>query len=138
MPIRGAKPEDVTALMRLFHCLDKNYSDNPEAILASLNQPGTIVLVFEEDGQVQGTATLSVRGSPTQGLIGHVDNRIVEPALRRPEIWNELLDKCYEIAGEIGCLYIDFDESGLRVAPPKPGQKDGFFRRLSDVLAKTP
>ena len=129
MEIRLAKKTDIAALMALYHVLSENYQDSPEAILATLKHPSTVIFVAEEGDVVVGTATVSFRAVPSKGLVGYIDDVVVSAAVQGKGLGRLLSDRCVQEARDRGACRIELTSHPKRGAANRLYEKMGFHLR---------
>ena len=71
-----------------------------EAYWRGVTKPGTVLLVWEEDGTILGTVQLHLEGRPNGNHRGEVAKLIVHPKARRRGIARKLMERLHEIAVE--------------------------------------
>lgn len=129
MKVLTATPQDEEAIMRLYHVLNENYRDNPEAIRLALRHPSSHIYVGEEDGKIVGTATISFRAVPSFGLVGYIDDVVVDPTYQGRGFGRSLSQHCVDYARNIGCVAVELTSRPSREAANKLYQSMGFQRR---------
>jgi len=130
MQIRLAQPKDQDALMQLFHKLSQHYTDNPKALSIIWSRlKDTSIFIGEFEGQVFGTATLSIRGVPSAGLVGHIDDVVTSEDFRGRGYGYALIKHCVEEAREKGCIRVELTSHPLRIMANQLYLKMGFEPR---------
>lgn len=133
MNIRKASPHDQPAVLRLFHFLSDQYQDRPDAFEKALRTENTEVYILEVDGQVIGTATFSWRAVPSVGIVGYIDDVVVDPRHRGHGFGEALSQFCLELAGERQMAKVELTSHPSRVAANALYQKMGFTKRETNV-----
>lgn len=134
MQVRLAEPSDVNALIQLYGYLSSGYVGNPDAVLEAIAHPTTFVYVLCEDGISIGTATLSVRAVPCAGLVGYVDDVVVNPAFRGRGLAKILLNNIESAARKKRCIRIELSVNASRIAARRLYERLGYIRRNTDVF----
>lgn len=105
-----------------------------EAIVA---HDATELLVVRDGGRIVGAATLVTFPLPT-GLRGHVDDVVVDEAMRGKGIARTLLMRMTELASERGLRTLDLTSRPSRESALRLYESVGFVRRETNVLRFTP
>lgn len=134
MQIRLATLDDKEGIMKLYHHLYmEKYEKKPETIETALNHPTTEVFVLEEDSKIVGTIGLTERAIPSFGLMGHIEDLVVDPSYRDKSYGQALLQYCIERAKEKNHKAIDLTSNPKRVAANSLYKKFGFQKRETNV-----
>lgn len=84
----------------------------------------------EIDGKVIGLCSLVIRESLwVEGLIGHINELIVDESLRRMKIGTELLEAIITAAKKKECKRIELDSAFYREDAHKFYEREGFTKR---------
>jgi ribosomal protein S18 acetylase RimI-like enzyme len=104
---------------------------------AIVTHDATELLVVRVDDRIVGTATLVTFPLPT-GLRGHVDDVVVDEAMRGNGIARTLLMRMTELATERGLRTLDLTSRPSRQSALRLYESVGFVRRETNVLRFTP
>lgn len=130
MTIRLADQADVVQLLQLYRQLSARYIWNPSAVIAALHHPTTDIFIYVDDlGTVLGTATLSTRAVPCYGLVGYVDDVVVDRVAQRRGIARQLMEHLHEQARQLDCRCLELTSHEQRVAAIKLYEQLGYERR---------
>lgn len=127
--IRPAQNEDIPVLMNLYHFLDDRYQDNPAALTQALSHPATTVYVLEEADKIIGTGAVSFRAVPCAGLVGYIDDMVVDPAYRGRGFGEAIAKHLIDESKKRGCIRVELTSHAVREAANKLYQKIGFKLR---------
>ncbi|MBU0625556.1 GNAT family N-acetyltransferase [Patescibacteria group bacterium] len=134
MTIRLAEPADVVQLLQLYRQLSTRYIWNPSAVIAALHHPTTNIYVYVDDlGTILGTATLSTRAVPCYGLVGYVDDVVVDRAVQRQGIARQLMVHLHEQARQLDCRCLELTSHDQRSAAIKLYEQLGYERRETNA-----
>jgi ribosomal protein S18 acetylase RimI-like enzyme len=123
----------VPDIVRLYHFLVKDYQDDPAAVEAALSHPATCVYYAYDCGKVVGSATLSTRAVPCFGLVGYIDDVVVDPAYRGRGHARALMEHCLAAARARDCQRVQLSSSPHRKAARRLYQKLGFVKHKTDT-----
>ena len=126
MDIRRATIDDVSGLMRLYHVLSTRYQDDVSAVRLAIRHPTTFVYVAVDGERVAGTATLSLRAVPSRGLVGYIDDVVVDPTCRGQNLGQRLTQYCLNQAMTAECVRVELTSAPERQAANHLYQKMGF------------
>jgi glucosamine-phosphate N-acetyltransferase len=109
--IRPAEPGDLKAFLRLLYQLSpgEGISERQkEAWRELLEDRNQSVWVYEEDGEIIGTATFMLRKNVSHGgrPVGYIENVVVDAVDRRKRIGLSLINHCLEQARSLGCYKV--------------------------------
>jgi ribosomal protein S18 acetylase RimI-like enzyme len=99
----------------------------------ALDNPTTEVLVLEEDSQVVGTATLSYKVRPSYGMVGIIDDVVVDPAYQGRGFGRELTVHCINSARKKGCKSVELTSRTARATANALYQSLGFKQKETNV-----
>lgn len=133
MQIRPAKIEDTEAVLRLYHFLSSDYQDNSEAFQEALKHPAVEVFILKEGEEVAGTAAISFRVVPSFGLVGYIDDVVVDPNYRGKGYGKALSLHCLKVATEKKCKRVELTSRPSRVEANQLYQSLGFEKRETNV-----
>ena len=106
----------------------------PDDVLASRLSDDQLVLVVAHHGDVLvGTATLSLLTTVSLGLIGHVDDVVVDEAHRGLGIGRLLMEAVHAEARRLGLRHVDLTSRPSREAANALYQSLGYERRDTNV-----
>jgi GNAT superfamily N-acetyltransferase len=91
------------------------------------------VLVAERDGVVVGTATLSLLMTLWEGVVGHVDDVVVDAAARGEGVGRLLMEKLHQEAVGLGVTHLDLTSCPAREAANALYQSLGYEKRNTNV-----
>jgi ribosomal protein S18 acetylase RimI-like enzyme len=128
-----AEAEHLPEIERLYGFLSENYRPNPAALEAALAHPATWVFGSRVSGRICGTATLSVRAVPSQGLVGYIDDVAVDPFYRGEGHAGDLVRHCLEEAHCRGCIRVELTCRPGRRPAQRLYRKLGFVRHKTNV-----
>lgn len=129
MIVRKMRIDDMDAVMRLYHSLTKRYRNNPDALKLAMKHPATEVYVIEENFKILGTATLSHRADPMDGLIGYVAAVVVDPKYRGKGFGKELNMHLIEAARQKECEAMELTSKPKRIRANRLYKKLGFVKK---------
>jgi N-acetylglutamate synthase-like GNAT family acetyltransferase len=129
MPVRRARPEDAAAIEVLYRALvagDQNIRVEGQRIAALEADPTNHLLVLEAEGEVRGTAFLTICLDPMYGFCnyGVVENIVVQASMRGSGAGRALMDAVEQAARAARCTKLMLLSSVSRV------EAHGFFTRL--------
>ena len=133
MVIRHMKIEDKETILRLYHHLSRTYQDNLESLEMALSHPTTEVFVLEENSIVIGTATFSDRVVPSKGLVGYIDDAVVDPPYRGKGFGRQLTIHCINLARQKGCKFVGLSSDPSRIEANGLYKSLGFEKRETNV-----
>ncbi|MDP2736758.1 MAG: GNAT family N-acetyltransferase [bacterium] len=136
--IRQLKKEDATAVAALIPQLTQNIIE-PEKLLQRLESMTSgdhyKYFVAELDSQVVGLAGLVWYPIPSKGLIGWVEEVVVDEQFRGQGIGRDLTKKIMELAGQKGCKQVKL--TSATAISSKLYEQLGFVKKDQDYFAKT-
>lgn len=91
------------------------------------------LVVLLEDDRVVGAASLSLLTTAGLGRIGHVDDVVVDDALRGQGLGRVLMDAVHDEARRLGCRHLDLTSRPSRVAANALYQSLGYERRETNA-----
>jgi ribosomal protein S18 acetylase RimI-like enzyme len=128
---------DAADVARLLAQLSKTATFDRSRLEAIVTHDATELLVVRDDGRIVGAATLVTFPLPT-GLRGHVDDVVVDEAMRGKGIARTLLMRMTELATERGLRTLDLTSRPSRESALRLYESVGFVRRETNVLRFTP
>ncbi len=127
--------EDVApSLQRLISELSSSAS-GPDAatVAARVRDERVRVLVVERQGVIVGTATLSLLMTLWKGMVGHVDDVVVDATARGEGLGRRLMEKLHEEAAHLGLTHLDLTSRPTREAANALYQSLGYEKRGTNV-----
>jgi glucosamine-phosphate N-acetyltransferase len=120
MEIRSYTFDDLDRICRLLGQLWPGVAVNTpamrECFASGLRSASQRYICAVVGGEVVGFCSLNVRNSLwQQGLIGHVDELVVDGRHRRIGVGSALLRRIEELAAEMGCKRLELDSAHHRV-----------------------
>ena len=91
------------------------------------------VLVAERDGVVIGTATLSLLMTLWKGVVGHVDDVVVDAAARGEGVGRRLMEQLHQEAARRDVTHLDLTSRPAREAANALYQSLGYEKRDTNV-----
>ena len=128
---------DAADVARLLAQLSKTARFDRSRLEAIVSHDATELLVVRDSGRIVGAATLVTFPLPT-GLRGHVDDVVVDEAMRGKGIARTLLMRMTELATERGLRTLDLTSRPSRESALRLYESVGFVRRETNVLRFTP
>jgi ribosomal protein S18 acetylase RimI-like enzyme len=127
-------PELLAAFERLIPQLTQAPIPTPAELQKLIDSPSVLILARSPgaDGQIVGAATLGVFRTPS-GLHAHVEDVIVDDALRGQGIGEALVNRLLEIAREMGLKGVSLTCNPRRVAANALYRKMGFKKWETNV-----
>lgn len=127
-------PELLAAFERLIPQLTQAPIPTPAELQKLIDSPSILILARSPgaDGQIVGAATLGVFRTPS-GLHAHVEDVIVDQAMRGQGIGEALVNHLIEIAREMGLKGVSLTCNPRRVAANALYQKMGFKKWDTNV-----
>jgi ribosomal protein S18 acetylase RimI-like enzyme len=121
------------SLVRLIAELSSGSGPDSATLAARVRDERVRVVVAERDGVVVGTATLSLLTTLWKGLVGHVDDVVVDATARRQGIATLLMEKLQKEAEHLGLTHIDLTSRPSREAANALYQALGYEKRNTNV-----
>ncbi len=122
--------EIIELLKQLWPNKTLNYSMLMKIFSAGIESTDCIYLCVKIDDKVVGFCSLVVRESLWQeGLIGHLNELIIDKSFRRLNLGTELLDAVIAAAKKKGCKRIELDSAFHREDAHKFYENIGFIKR---------
>jgi ribosomal protein S18 acetylase RimI-like enzyme len=136
--IRALKPEEAEnvapSLQRLISQLSSSGSGPDAATVAERVRDERVrVLVVERHGVIVGTATLSLLMTLWKGMVGHVDDVVVDATARGEGLGRRLLKELHEEAARLGLTHLDLTSRPTREAANALYQSLGYEKRTTNV-----
>lgn len=128
---------DAKGIAHLLAQLSTTATFDRSRLEAIVTHDATELLVVRDGGRIVGTATLVTFPLPT-GLRGHVDDVVVDEAMRGKGIAQTLLIRMTELATERGLRTLDLTSRPSRESALRLYESVGFVRRETNVLRFTP
>lgn len=126
--------EVAPSLQRLIKELSSSASGpEPATLAARVRDERVHVLVAERDGVVIGTATLSLLMTLWKGVVGHVDDVVVDGAARGEGIGRRLMEKLHQEAALLGVTHLDLTSRPAREAANALYRSLGYEKRHTNV-----
>lgn len=122
----------VAAFARLQPQLSKSPPPDRETLVKIVEQPGTRLLVFRDNGEILGTLTLTFYRIPT-GLQARIDDVVVDNAARGKGAGEALSRRAVELAREAGAKNVTLTSRPTREAANRLYQRIGFIRVETNV-----
>jgi ribosomal protein S18 acetylase RimI-like enzyme len=132
--IETVTPELLAAFERLIPQLTKAPIPTAEELQKLIDSPSVLILarVPGTDGEIVGAATLGVFRTPS-GVHAHVEDVIVDGAVRGQGIGEALVNHLFQIAREMGLKGVSLTCNPRRVAANQLYQKLGFKKWDTNV-----
>ncbi len=92
-----------------------------------------VLVVAQHDEVLVATATLSVAPTASHGLVGHVDDVVVDEALRGSGVGRLLMEAVHAEARRLGLRHLDLTSRPAREAANALYQSLGYERRDTNV-----
>jgi N-acetylglutamate synthase-like GNAT family acetyltransferase len=129
MQIRRARPEDAAAIEALYRALvvgDENIRVEARRIAELQADPTNHLLVLEWEGEVRGTAFLTICLDPMYGFSSYavIENIVVEASMRKSGAGRLLMSAVEQVARAAHCTKVMLLSTASRV------EAHGFFRHL--------
>lgn len=128
---------DATDIAHLLAQLSKTATFDQNRLAAIVAHQATELLVVRHRGRIVGAATLVTFPLPS-GLRGHVDDVVVDEAMRGRGIARALLVRMTELAVDRGLRTLDLTSRPSRESALRLYESVGFVRRETNVLRFTP
>jgi glucosamine-phosphate N-acetyltransferase len=132
--IREAELSDFDEVIELLEQLWPGKELSRSALMkvfsACIESPDNFYLCTEVDGKVIGFCSLGIKESLwMEGLVGHINELIVDKSFRRIGIGTELIEAAIAVAKEKGCKRVELDSAFYRDDAHKFYSKKGFINR---------
>ena len=132
--IRETELCDFEKVIELLEQLWPDKELNRNALLkivsTGIGSPDNMYLCAEIDGNMIGFCSLVIRESlRVEGLVGHIDELIINESLRRMGFGTELLEAAITAAKKRGCKIVELDSAFFREDAHKFYSKKGFAKR---------
>jgi len=128
---------DAADVARLLAQLSKTATFDRSRLEAIITHDATELLVVRDDDKIVGAATLVTFPLPT-GLRGHVEDVVVDEAMRGKGIARTLLMRMTELATERGLRTLDLTSRPSRESALRLYESVGFERRETNAMRFTP
>lgn len=128
---------DAADIAQLLAQLSQSATFDRSRLEAIIAHDATELLVVRDEGRIVGAATLVIFPLLT-GLRGHVDDVVVDEAMRGKGIARTLLTRMTELATERGLRTLDLTSRPSRESALRLYESVGFVRRETNVLRFTP
>lgn len=128
---------DAADIAHLIAQLSKTATFDQSRLAAIVTHDATELFVVRHNGRIVGAATLVTFPLPS-GLRGHVDDVVVDDALRGRGIARALLARMTELATDRGLRTLDLTSRPSRESALRLYESVGFVRRETNVLRFTP
>lgn len=128
---------DANDIAHLLGQLSQTATFDRSRLEAIITHDATELLVVRESGRIVGAATLVTFPLPT-GLRGHVDDVVVDAAMRGKGIARALLTRMTELATQRGLRTLDLTSWPSRESALRLYESVGFERRETNALRFTP
>lgn len=134
LTIRPCTAEDFPGVFAVLHQLWPGQELEEERMsrtfASCLAEDAGRYLVAEVDGCIVGFCSLSVTHClRNPGLIGQIDEFVVDESVRRQGVGTRLLEACVELAKTRGCGKLELDSSFHRTWAHEFYEKRGFQKR---------
>jgi ribosomal protein S18 acetylase RimI-like enzyme len=100
-----------------------------DALARRLCDDSVVIVVVQRDDELVATATLSVSATVSHGLVGHVDDVVVDEASRGEGIGRLLMEAVHAEARRLGLRHLDLTSRVAREAANRLYQSLGYERR---------
>lgn len=128
---------DASDMEQLLSQLSSTAVFDRARLAAIVAHDATDLLVVRDGGRIVGAATLVTFPLPS-GLRGHVDDVVVDVAMRGKGVARALLIRMTEIATERGLRTLDLTSRPSRESALRLYESVGFVPRETNVLRFTP
>lgn len=128
---------DARDIARLLTQLSRTATFDRARLAAIITHDATELLVVRDGGRIVGAATLVTFPLPS-GLRGHVDDVVVDEAMRGRGYARALLRRMTEIATARGLRTLDLTSRPSRESAIRLYESVGFVPRDTNVLRFTP
>lgn len=128
---------DARDIAHLLTQLSKTATFDRTRLATIVTHDATELLIVRDSGRIVGAATLVTFPLPS-GLRGHVDDVVVDEAMRGKGIARALLVRMTELATERGLRTLDLTSRPARESALRLYESVGFARRETNVLRFTP
>lgn len=125
--------QDLTAIERLLPQLSSSATFDRARVLSMIEHDGTDLIVAREGDRLVGMATLASFPLPT-GARGHLDDVVVDRAMRGRGIARLLLEAVIELARARGLRTLDLTSRPSRESAIRLYESVGFERRDSVLM----
>jgi ribosomal protein S18 acetylase RimI-like enzyme len=112
---------------------DRAAALDPALVAARLRDDRARVVVAASDGQLIGTATLTMFTTLTDGLVGHVEDVVVAVAARGAGVGRLLMEAVHREARRLKLQYVELTTRPSREAANALYQSLGYERRSTNV-----
>jgi ribosomal protein S18 acetylase RimI-like enzyme len=135
--LSAVSDDDAVDLGKLLRQLSTTATFNRDRFAAIIDHDATELLVIRVDGHIVGMATLVTIPLPS-GLRGHVEDVVVDAAMRGQGLARALLEQMTQLADARGLRSLDLTSRPSRVSALQLYESIGFVRRDTNVLRYTP
>ncbi|MGF2947845.1 GNAT family N-acetyltransferase [Microbacterium alcoholitolerans] len=129
--------DDARDISHLLSQLSRTAAFDRARLATIITHDATELLVVRAGGRIVGAATLVTFPLPS-GLRGHVDDVVVDEAMRGKGIARALLVRMTELAIQRGLRTLDLTSRPARESALRLYESVGFVRRETNVLRFTP
>lgn len=135
--LKSVTARDAETLARLLAQLSTTATFDVDRIREILDHDATEMLVARSSGEIVGMATFVTFPLPS-GLRGHVEDVVVDDAMRGRGIARQLLETMTGLARERGLRTVDLTSRPSRESALRLYESVGFERRETNVLRYSP
>lgn len=122
--IRDLQKSDQKALERLFVQLtSKEIKLDVETLIS---HPASFCRILEEDGEAVGTGTLVTYHTPTKGLIGRIEDVVVDESQRGRGMGRIIMEDLVELAKQKGVQALSLTSNPQRIPARRLYESLGF------------
>lgn len=129
---RKLKSEDTKDLMELFKQLTTK-----EVLFDAvhcINYPNLHCIVLEDNGSIVGFGALVIYRTPAKGLVGRLEDIVIDQRLRGQGYGRELINKLLEIAKEQNLKSVNLTSNPSRVEARRLYENLGFVLKNTGVF----
>ncbi|MDH4330460.1 MAG: GNAT family N-acetyltransferase [Candidatus Moranbacteria bacterium] len=124
MKIRDVQKKDKKALEGLYFQLTGKEIEVDPTVLQE--DTSCFCRVMEKDGEVIGTASLIVYRIPVKGLIGRVEDVVIDESARGGGLGRMIMDDLLNLAQEKGLAYLNLTSNPKRIPARRLYESLGF------------
>jgi ribosomal protein S18 acetylase RimI-like enzyme len=128
---------DVDDIARLLRQLSETAVFDRSRLVAMIAHDATDLLVVRDGGRIVGMATFVTFPLPS-GMRGHVEDVVVDEAMRGKGIARTLLSRMTDLATERALRTLDLTSRAARESALRLYESVGFVRRETNTLRFTP
>ena len=132
LPTTVLSSTDVTGFNNLLSQLSDHAPMLTGEQIIEITGHSTILLTFNDDGVIVGTATLAILHKP-MGLEGHLEDLVVDESFRKRGIGTALIEQIIKLARAQRLPSLHFTSRPSREAANLLYEKMGFVKRETNV-----